>query len=140
MARRLGILPLHQAVAMAQDLRLMAEAHIHRTTRTQPRRGTLMSDTKQSQPDVRSAYKLVSRPDDITHLVCCRDASWRVAFCGAEDADVNPAAEVVCSMCLEEAQARQPRFGTEERLICPIDGTPCPDEADIDRRILLETT
>ncbi len=83
-------------------------------------------------------YHLIDRPDEITHLVCCRDASWRVAFCGAEETEINPVAEVICAMCVAEARAMRPEFDTDEELVCPVDGNRCPNEPEIDERIARE--
>lgn len=90
-------------------------------------------------PGTRTRLELISDPDDIVHLVCCRDVVWRVAFCGAEETKVNPAAETACTMCVEEARAMLPDFDAGDHPRCPVDGNPCPDEHEIDLRIARET-
>jgi hypothetical protein len=84
-------------------------------------------------------YKLVARPDEITHLVCCRDVSWRTTFCGAEEQEINPAAEIVCTMCVEAAEAMLPGCTSDLVGTCPVDGNPCPPEHEVDLRIARET-
>ncbi|PNE32867.1 hypothetical protein AF335_15165 [Streptomyces eurocidicus] len=78
-------------------------------------------------------------PDDIGHLVCCRDVSWRTAFCGIEGDTINIAVETYCTMCLEQAEAMRPGWLADPGMFCPVDGQPCPDEHDIDQRIAEET-
>ena len=86
------------------------------------------------------AFDLVDQPDEITHIVCCRDVPWRTAFCGAEGATgINPGALHLCSMCVEEAQARRPGWLFEAQSVCPVDGQPCPSEEEVDARIARET-
>jgi hypothetical protein len=80
-------------------------------------------------------YRLSANPEEIAHLVCCRDVSWRVAFCGFENTEVNPAAEIICTMCLEEVSRLRPDFASDPEMTCPVDGNCCPDEAEIDQRI-----
>jgi hypothetical protein len=82
--------------------------------------------------------RLVARPDEIAHLVCCRDAVWRTAFCGVQSEEINPAAEMICSMCLEEVEALLPGWALGETVICPVDGNACPPEAEVDERIMRE--
>ncbi|GAA0641739.1 hypothetical protein GCM10010174_75260 [Kutzneria viridogrisea] len=96
-----------------------------------------MNETRQEQR-TEARYRLVARPEEITHLVCCRDVSWRRTFCGEEGLEINPAAREVCAMCMEEAAAMRPDWLSGSELRCPVDGNPCPDEAEIDRRIARE--
>jgi hypothetical protein len=84
-------------------------------------------------------YRLVARQEEIVHLVCCRDVSWRKTFCGADGVEINPAAEIVCTMCLEEAGAMRPGWASGEGIVCPVDGNRCPDEHEIDLRIARES-
>jgi hypothetical protein len=86
------------------------------------------------------AFQLVERANEITHLVCCRDVSWRTAFCGAaEEAAVNVDARHICSMCMEQAEASRPGWASGPDLVCPIDDRLCPTEQEIDARIARET-
>ncbi|MQY16313.1 hypothetical protein SRB5_65110 [Streptomyces sp. RB5] len=86
------------------------------------------------------SFRLAADRDEIAHLVCCRDISWRTAFCGAGDQDViNMAAEVICTMCLEAVEAMSPGWRTTSGTTCPVDGCACPDEHEIDLRIARET-
>ncbi|WP_147264701.1 hypothetical protein [Streptomyces sp. NBRC 110611] len=92
-------------------------------------------------PEARTedALRLSASPDDIGHLVCCRALSWRTAFCGAEGDTINPAPELVCTMCVEQAEAMWPGILADPEAFCPVDGQPCPDEHEIDLRIAWET-
>lgn len=65
---------------------------------------------------------------------------WRTAFCGLDTRGqgINPAAEVICSMCLDEAERLLPGFGLGETITCPVDGNACPPESEIDERIMRE--
>ncbi|MBS2537830.1 hypothetical protein KGQ20_34265 [Catenulispora sp. NF23] len=96
--------------------------------------GTGTGTSQRTQP----AYTLIARPDEITHLVCCRDASWTRAFCGSEETEVNPAATVACAMCVERAEEMLPGCFANVPTLCPVDGNPCPDEHEIDLRIARE--
>lgn len=77
-------------------------------------------------PDLR----VVSRPDAVTHLVCCRTDPWERAFCGEATSDLNEAVEALCTMCLEEAATRRPGWAWTDPPTCPFDGQPCPDELE----------
>jgi hypothetical protein len=46
--------------------------------------------------------------DEITHLVCCRDQKWGVAFCGYVSDTLNMGAEHFCSMCVAEVARLMP--------------------------------
>jgi hypothetical protein len=76
-------------------------------------------------------YDWSEDPDEVVHLVCCRDLEWRTAMCGYEEPKTTIARDprILCTMCLEV-------FG---RMIgpgpCPIDDQPCPDDDTIDRLI-----
>jgi hypothetical protein len=79
------------------------------------------------------AHRLVDQPDEITHLVCCRDESWRTAFCGASDLEeINHGALHYCSMCMEEAERMRPGWLLEPDGTCPVDGRRCPTGAEYD--------
>ncbi|MGQ0838567.1 hypothetical protein [Actinokineospora sp.] len=100
-----------------------------------------MDTTSQTRSDAMTAgeFRLVAKPDETVHLVCCRDASWQVALCGTECTEINPAAEVVCTMCVEEVTALRPQWRSEAQFVCPVDATRCPDEHEVDLRIARET-
>ena len=86
---------------------------------------------RQTEP----AFRLVANADEIAHLVCCRDVSWKRAFCGAEEVEINLAATIACTMCVEHAEAMLPGCLANDPLLCPVDTNPCPDEHEIDLRI-----
>lgn len=92
------------------------------------------------QVDTRPRLTLQNNADDILHLVCCRDPEWKVAFCGYEDDSINMMGKQLCTMCIEVVRRRDPLFGLREFPVCPIDQTPCPDEHEIDQRILKEVS
>lgn len=83
-------------------------------------------------------HSLVNDPDDILHLVCCRDPEWRYGWCGADGGNLNTAAETLCTMCVEVAEERLPGFLHNDPMICPMDLHPCPDGHEVDLRILRE--
>jgi hypothetical protein len=76
-------------------------------------------------------YDWSEDPDEVVHLVCCRDLDWRRALCGYEEPEMTIARDprILCSMCMEV-------FGRELGPgPCPIDDQPCPDDDEIDRII-----
>ncbi|MDP5226709.1 MULTISPECIES: hypothetical protein [Arthrobacter] len=73
---------------------------------------------------------VINDKDEITHLVCCRDRSWEIGFCGAETGHVNLHAEIICSMCIEVVGPK-----ALEQNICPVDDRPCPAGEEFDRLI-----
>jgi hypothetical protein len=83
--------------------------------------------------------RLDAGPDEITHLVCCRALSWRRAFCGVEQDTINATAELLCTMCVEQAEAMWPGWRADPETFCPVDGQSCPDEHEIDLRIAWES-
>ncbi len=87
-----------------------------------------------------TARELSTDPRELNHLVCCRE-EWKIAFCGTnvENAPINPNSRFLCAMCLDVVRTLRPSFEDDEREICPRDGTPCPDDLEIDARILYET-
>lgn len=93
-----------------------------------------------SRPPATPQFVLVDQPDVITHLVCCRSTDWRHTFCGSLETDaVNVNAQRYCAMCIQEAESALPGWtGAAERR-CPADGRRCPDDADLDARIVRET-
>lgn len=83
---------------------------------------------------------LTADKDELAHLVCCRDEVWRVALCGYESDTINPAAEHFCTMCVEEALRRVPDLFERPVPTCFKDLRPCPDEHEVDLRILREVS
>lgn len=83
-------------------------------------------------------HELRNAEDEAAHIVCCRDPEWRVSFCGEPGDSINLAARTLCSMCVEIALQRLPSFFDNDPTVCPLDLTACPDEHDIDLRILSE--
>lgn len=84
-------------------------------------------------PAWEAKFTLNQDPEELAHIVCCRDLEWRKAACGFEDP--NPAitleANVICTMCVEAiggldalAQGR-----------CPFDDQPCPDDETLNQMI-----
>ena len=96
-----------------------------------------------NRPDTETEKRhgLSTDPNEINHLVCCREP-WRVAFCGTDitDAHVNLRSPFVCTMCVEVVRELLPSFDEHDDPVCPRDGTPCPDEFEIDARIAYETS
>jgi hypothetical protein len=81
-------------------------------------------------------YQLITKPNDIVHLVCCRETSWGTAFCGEPTSrEINMDIQRPCTMCVEQAEAMLPGCSTSEENLCPVDGNPCPDEHEINLRI-----
>jgi hypothetical protein len=98
---------------------------------------------RSAAPQLRDASRLADE-DDLAHLVCCRDPAWLggvlKGLCGVEDERVMLTAEVVCTMCLAEADRLRPGWRLEVDDICPVDGLACPDELAmldvVSRRVL----
>ena len=89
-------------------------------------------------PATTPEYQAVNRPDELTHLVCCRDHSWERALCGTETGlYINLGAEFICTMCAEVY--RDALAGTlpaeEDSYTCPIDGRQCPGDDELDALI-----
>jgi hypothetical protein len=93
-----------------------------------------------TRPAGEPGLRLTSDEDEIMHLVCCRDTTWAVALCGESSDQINLAGTVVCTMCVDVAEQLRPGCLSQDPLICPKDGEPCPDEHEIDLRILHEVT
>jgi hypothetical protein len=86
-------------------------------------------------------FSLSTADDVIAHIVCCREPQWDVAFCGEVNDVVALNATVVCTMCIEVAKGKRPGWDPfAHPPICPVDGDPCPDEYEIDLRILRAVT
>lgn len=91
--------------------------------------------------DPEPRLSLSTEGDVISHLVCCRDDSWEVALCGEPSDRIDMNATMVCTLCLEVAKTRCPGWDMyADPTICPNDGEPCPDEHEIDLRILREVS
>lgn len=97
---------------------------------------TAAGESRVGEREAERQLELRNDEGEILHLVCCRDPEWKIAFCGYECDSINLTGDTLCTMCVEVARARDPEFGTIER--CPIDLAPCPDEHEIDLRILGE--
>lgn len=99
-----------------------------------------MSAERLNTGTARAELRLVSDAELLTHLVCCRDVSWQRTFCGLSGADsVNPAAEVLCTMCLDAMEAMSPGCVSAPVKLCPVDDRRCPDPHEIDLRTAAET-
>lgn len=85
-------------------------------------------------------HTLKNADDDVAHLVCCRAPIWDVAFCGAPAEEINLNAKTLCSMCAEVVLQRLPSCFDNDPSLCPMDRQPCPDEHEIDVRILREVS
>jgi hypothetical protein len=87
------------------------------------------------EPAVSPRFQAVDRPEELTHLVCCRDHSWERALCGAEPLlHINLGAQFICTMCVEVCQAAlaaHPR-SEDDNDVCPIDGRACPEDEELD--------
>lgn len=90
--------------------------------------------TRTAPPLVDPLFEAVESADEVVHLVCCRDVSWRRAFCGEEnDRLMSGSFDRVCSMCLEEAETMRPGWAAlPGGNVCPVDGRPCPSPAALD--------
>lgn len=87
------------------------------------------------------AVELVLRVERVlVILVCCRDVSWRKTFCGEDGSEINPAAQIICTMCIDEAESMHPGWLSSGGILCPVDGNRCPDVDEIDLRIERETS
>ena len=84
-------------------------------------------------------FKRGENPDELAHLVCCRDLEWRKALCGFEETDpvILEEATTVCSMCVEAAGGPDGPIATGH---CPIDNQLCPDSEDLSRKIAERTS
>jgi hypothetical protein len=106
---------------------------------------TTMSETTgtgaaEAQPQQEPRHALRNSEEVIGHLVCCRDPIWDAALCGAPADGISLSAQTVCTLCIEVALELLPNFLDSDPPLCPIDQKPCPDEHDIDLRILREVS
>ena len=92
--------------------------------------------------DARTAprRRLENSRGEMAHLVCCRAQTWDVAWCGEPIGHLNLAVEVVCTMCAEVAEQHLPGWLENGPVVCPLDRRPCPDEHELDLRILREVS
>jgi len=85
-------------------------------------------------PAWEAKHIIVDNPDEVVHLVCCRDMDWRKAVCGYEDTEavIATSANHFCAMCVEvwTSHGTEPGSGT-----CPFDDQSCPDDDELDRII-----
>lgn len=101
-------------------------------TRTSPIEGQQATpDTTPTATPTEEALELRTDPDDIAHLVCCRDDEWRLGFCGAPGEYLNFATETVCTMCVEVAEQRLPGCFDNDPMRRPNGHLPCPDLTDV---------
>ena len=100
--------------------------------RTPLRRPADTDSRTSAEPEV----VLVADAEAITHATCCRDTDWSVAVCGAAASQLNPAAEVVCSMCVEEILRLCPDALDHDPPLCFRTREPCPDAHEVDLEIL----
>lgn len=58
-------------------------------------------------PALEAKYKMSENPEEMAHLVCCRDIEWRRGFCGyiEEDPNLIPDPTNVCTMCVETVES-----------------------------------
>jgi hypothetical protein len=84
-------------------------------------------------PVVDPLFQVAESVDEVVHLVCCRDVSWRRAFCGEENETLALSFEHVCTMCVEEAERMRPGWAHSGPVnTCPVDGPPCPAESELE--------
>lgn len=57
-----------------------------------------------------------------------------------EAGNIDLAAEVLCTMCADEAEDRLPGWSTKDPRLCPWERRPCPDDHELDLRILREVS
>lgn len=85
-------------------------------------------------PAWEAKYKLSKNPEELAHLVCCRDLDWRQALCGyvEEEPTIMTEVETLCTMCVETAEKMGGLMGLRQ---CPVDNQECPPEEEVDRMI-----
>jgi hypothetical protein len=88
-------------------------------------------------PAWEAKFKLNENPDELAHLICCRDLDWRKAACGYEEPDptIMMEANVICTMCIEAVGGLTAL--AEGR--CPFDDQPCPDDETL-KQIIKDRT
>lgn len=90
-------------------------------------------------PAWQAKYKLSSNPEELAHMVCCRDLDWRRAICGyyEEHQSIVDHAHNVCTMCVETAESMGVTIGDRQ---CPIEQRACPDDEEVDKIIAEHTS
>jgi hypothetical protein len=85
-------------------------------------------------PAWEAKYKMSENPEEMAHLVCCRDIEWRRALCGyvEEEPNLIPEPTKICTMSVETAESMG---GNLQEWRCPIDNQECPSEDEIHRMI-----
>lgn len=97
--------------------------------------------TADGQVDVDiAALGLKADADEITHLVCCRDQKWGIAFCGYVSDTLNMGAEHFCTMCVAEVEMLMPDVYEQTSPHCPKNREPCPTQFEVDLRVLREAS
>lgn len=100
------------------------------TVRPMKQTGTQVVPT--APPVLDPLFEVIEETDEIAHLVCCRDVSWRRAWCGEENDQIVSRMDVICTMCLEVADQKNPGWRFRDPCECPIDGQPCPSDEELD--------
>ena len=93
-------------------------------------------DTKSAPPLVDPLFELRRHSDEITHIICCRDVSWRRALCGESSDRLVMTARDVCTMCVEVADGMRPGWRANEDVICPVDGRSCPSDEEMNAEMV----
>lgn len=90
-------------------------------------------------PAWEAKYKLGENPEELAHIVCCRDLDWRRAICGyvEEEPTLVYDSDNICTMCVETAESMGSAMGSRQ---CPIDDQECPPMEEIDRMIADRTS
>lgn len=84
-------------------------------------------------PAWEAKFRLNDDPDELAHVICCRDLEWRKAACGYEESDpsIMMEANVICTMCIEAIGG----LGALAEGRCPYDDQPCPDDETLNQII-----
>jgi hypothetical protein len=110
--------------------------------------GDAMTETTEAQQAVEQAgslelirvpaweakYSLSDNPEELAHLICCRDLEWRRALCGyvEEDPKLLHDSENICTMCVETVERLGVSLGDRQ---CPVDQRECPPDDEVHRMI-----
>lgn len=65
-------------------------------------------------PAWEAKYRLSDNPEELAHLICCRDLEWRRALCGyvEEDPKLMHESQNMCTMCVETSRGWGWSLGT----------------------------